>query len=60
MSFVYPITTAWFYGKGWLYDLDTPLIDGPGAISVYTLAGSLATVGLLLVGKRPGIDLETS
>ena len=58
MSFVYPIITAWFYGQGWLYDLDRPLMDGPGAISLYLTAGTVALVGLAVMGKRQEGDLR--
>lgn len=53
-SFIYPIVSAWVWGKGWLHDMDPSFIDFAGSGVVHMTGGFASLVGVLLLGNRLG------
>jgi Amt family ammonium transporter len=51
---IYPIVVHWFWGGGWLAQLDTPFVDFAGSTIVHSVGGWTALVGVLFLGPRIG------
>ncbi|WET07735.1 ammonium transporter [Lentisphaerota bacterium ZTH] len=52
VSFVYPVTGSWGWGKGWLYDLG--FHDFAGSTFVHSVGGWAALAGIVVLGPRLG------
>ncbi len=53
-ALVYPVVVHWFWGGGWLAQLDTPFIDFAGSTIVHSVGGWAALMGALILGPRIG------
>jgi Amt family ammonium transporter len=53
-ALVYPIVVHWFWGGGWLAQLDTPFIDFAGSTIVHSVGGWAALMGAMILGPRIG------
>jgi Amt family ammonium transporter len=53
-AFVYPIVVHWYWGGGWLAQLDTPYIDFAGSSIVHMVGGVSALIGAAFLGARIG------
>lgn len=51
---IYPIVAHWFWGGGWLAQMDTPFIDFAGSTIVHSVGGWTALVGVFFLGPRLG------
>jgi Amt family ammonium transporter len=51
---IYPVVVHWFWGGGWLAQLDTPFLDFAGSTIVHSVGGWAALVGVLFLGPRIG------
>jgi Amt family ammonium transporter len=53
-ALVYPVVVHWFWGGGWLAQLDTPFIDFAGSTIVHSVGGWAALMGAAILGPRIG------
>jgi len=51
-AFIYPIVGAWFWGGGWLAELE--FVDFAGSTIVHSTGGWAALAGLIIIGPRLG------
>ncbi len=51
---IYPVVVHWFWGGGWLAQLDTPPIDFAGSTIVHATGGVAALMGAIALGPRLG------
>jgi len=54
VGLVYPIAGSWKWGKGFLYQLDTPFYDFAGSTLVHSVGGWAALIAVCLLGSRIG------
>jgi ammonium transporter, Amt family len=53
-ALIYPVVVHWFWGGGWLAQMDTPFIDFAGSTVVHSVGGWAALIGALVLGPRIG------
>ncbi|OWY60333.1 ammonium transporter, partial [cyanobacterium TDX16] len=53
-AIIYPVVVHWFWGGGWLAELDTPFIDFAGSTIVHGVGGWAALMGAWILGPRIG------
>ena len=53
-AFIYPVVVHWFWGGGWLAQMDTPFIDFAGSTIVHATGGVAALMGAIALGPRIG------
>ena len=54
MTFIYPVIMAWSWSGGWLNSFVYPVLDYGGTGTIHLLAGSIAFIGIIIVGPRTG------
>jgi len=53
---IYPVTSCWVLGEGWLHRIGA--IEGAGVGPVHVLGGVMGLVGAIFVGSREGVFLN--
>jgi Amt family ammonium transporter len=53
-AIIYPVVVHWFWGGGWLAQLETPFVDFAGSSIVHATGGVAAFMGALMLGPRLG------
>jgi Amt family ammonium transporter len=57
-TIIYPVSSSWTLGEGWLYQLG--FHDAAGAGYIHLLGGSCGLIGTILLGPRSGIFDKTT
>ena len=57
-TIIYPVSSSWIIGEGWLYQLG--FHDAAGAGYIHMLGGCCGFIGTMLLGPRSGIFDKTT